>query len=136
VTNIVNLAVYRRNKATHRVAELSSDREATVAAHDLPSGSVMFKPREGARADNRGDVRHRIDGALKLLLSINGKPAEIRNISRGGMMAEADCKMGPGAAVLIDISGCEGMIGTLVWRRGNLLGVTLPAEAMKLQSAS
>ena len=79
-------------------------------------------------AESRSQPRHIIEGRCSPRLTLDGKPAVIRNVSRHGLMAVAELYAAPGSRVLATLAGSRPISARVVWRDGCLIGLDLPIE--------
>ena len=82
---------------------------------------------EGARKP-RSEPRHEIDGWCSPRLTLNGKVAAIRNVSRHGLMAAVEITVDPGSRVLATLGGSRPISARVVWRDRGLVGLDLPVD--------
>jgi hypothetical protein len=83
---------------------------------------------EQRRAEMRSEPRHILDGRCSPRLTLNGKTAVIRNVSRHGLMAFSGMSAGPGSRLLAMLPGSRPISARVVWRDGGLVGLDLPIE--------
>jgi hypothetical protein len=131
--SILDLGAFREERA-ERTAQAANDILAVKQPIDGREGVAGLVARYETRwADHRENNRSEVGGALlEESLTVGGKPARLQNISKGGLMAQADCALGIGASLLVHFKGCHKVFGKLVWKRGDLVGIEVPTEAMGL----
>lgn len=73
-------------------------------------------------------------------LSFEGQGAavrvKVRNLSEGGMMAEAGCAVSRGERLSIDLRNVGGVRGRIAWVQGNRFGIAFdaPVDAKRVRS--
>jgi hypothetical protein len=129
----------------------SSRIEQIKAGYVLPDPGVLLDKRPMAggkslmtlvrrntarKADHRGEPRFPAPEAVELVVGLGRERLEVENLSRGGLMASGRCANEIGDRVEVRFAGCEAIWGTVIWRRGEQLGMSLPAGSIELEEAA
>jgi len=61
-------------------------------------------------------------------LTLNGKRAVIRNVSRHGLMASIEMSAVPGSRVLAILAGSRPISARVVWQERGLVGLDVPVD--------
>ena len=126
---VVDLAHYRSRIAREgdRIEWASRSVPGQPAS---PSGEVDGRPRRLApdRRASRSEPRHEIEGWCSPRLTLNGKVALVRNVSRHGLMASVEMNAVPGSRVLAILAGSRPISARVVWQECGVFGLDLPVE--------
>jgi hypothetical protein len=126
---IVDLAHYRSSivRKDDRVSSASRPASGQAAAH---AGETGCRPRLCALEARtpRSEPRHEIEGWCSPRLTLNGKAAVVRNVSRHGLMASVNICAAPGSRVLAIIAGSRPISARVVWQERDLVGLDLPVN--------
>ena len=126
---IVELAHYRSIMVRKGDRATSASRPASGQAAS-PTAETDFRPRLRAldARTPRSEPRHEIEGSCSPRLTLNGKAAVIKNVSRHGLMASVEMNAVPGSRVLAILAGSRPISARVVWQEHDLVGLDLPVD--------
>lgn len=119
-------------------AEIVDLAERRAARHAKCEKYGAFRPetsftQERLKPDEpRVEPRHEVEGICVPALTLNGKAAVLRNVSRSGFMAAVELDAAPGARLVADVAGFRPVSARLIWKRDGLIGLQLPFGTMEL----
>ena len=120
---IVILAEYRAERVENRRDDTELLRPRASRRDGL---TASLSRKEQRWANHRAEPRHEMVGRCALKLTLNGKSAAIRNISRNGLMAEIGMEATPGSRLLAAFVGCQPLSARVIWKRNGLVGPEVP----------
>lgn len=127
-----------------------SRRERILGGHIAPAPGLLLdkQPADGGKsiltlvrrlsprwANHRLEPRHAAPDDASFAVGPHGRPAEIANISRSGIMATGVVGQGIGETIEVRFAGCEPISGTVIWKRGEQFGLALPPDSILLAEA-
>ena len=126
---IVDLAHYRSIMARKgdRVSRARRSAFGQAASQTGEADCRPDLPALDARVP-RSEPRHEIEGLCAPRLTLNGKRAVIRNVSRHGLMASIEMSAVPGSRVLAILAGSRPISARVVWQERGLVGLDLPVD--------
>lgn len=84
------------------------------------------------QADHRHEPRYPAPDDASVAVGPQDRPAEIANISSSGIMALGKVGQEIGDSLAVHFAGCEPIWGTLIWKRGDQFGLSLPRDSIML----
>ena len=129
MAQIVDLDYYRSRivREGNRVSRASPPASGKAASRIGETDCRPQLPALDARA-RRSEPRHEIKGWCSPRLTLNGKVAVIRNVSRHGLMASVEVSAVPGSRVLAILAGSRPISARVVWQERGLVGLDLPID--------
>lgn len=92
----------------------------------------MIRRNTARVVDMRREPRYAAPADASDKLLVAGAITDVRNISRSGMLISGATDKEIGQRVVSQFAGCESITGRVAWKRGSLVGISLPANSIDL----
>ncbi|ANY20057.1 PilZ domain protein [Tsuneonella dongtanensis] len=83
-------------------------------------------------SDHRHEPRYPAPDDAEMAIGPADRPAEIANISGSGVMASGSIGQEIGETLEVRFAGCQPIWGTIIWKRGEQFGLSLPKDSIML----
>jgi hypothetical protein len=93
---------------------------------------TLVRRNTARQADHRHEPRYPAPDDAAVAVGPRDRPAEIANISGSGIMAWGTVGQEIGESLEVRFTGCEPIWATVIWKRGEQFGLSLPRDSIML----
>lgn len=97
---------------------------------------TLVRRNTARNSDHRHEPRYPAPSEASVSVGPADRPAEISNISGSGIMASGELGQEIGDTLEVRFAGCEPIWGTVIWKRGERFGLSLPSDSIALEQVA